>query len=184
MDEIASQLGISKKTIYLSFADKDDLVMEVFMRFMNGSKTNCVFDQQHSENAIHEIFLAINMATEMLKALNASVLYDLEKYYPETFKKFYAFKHDFLYTMVAANLQRGIKEKLYRPELNVDIISRLRLGTMLFSINLDMFSQTKYNMVEVEKEIILHFLHGIVTSSGVAMIRKYQTQFQERLNHA
>lgn len=179
MDEIANQLGISKKTIYLSFADKDELVLEVFSAYMNESKQHCVKDRQMADNAVHEIFLAMDMTDGLLTALNATILFDLEKYHPNTYNKFRAFKHDFLYDVISQNLQRGINEELFRAEINVDIITRMRLGTVMISMNSEIFPTGKYKLLEVENEIQMHFLYGIATAKGVKLIQKYNSQRQK-----
>ena len=179
MDEIANQLGISKKTIYQSFNDKDELVLEVFNAHMNENKNQCLIDQQEAENAVHEIFLAMDMTEDMLKALNTSILFDLEKYHPNTFNKFKAFKNDFLYKMIFENLKRGIQEELYRADINVDVIARMRLGTVMFSMNIEIFPPGKYKLVEVEQEILMHYLYGVTTPKGVKLIQKYNSQRQK-----
>lgn len=179
MDEIANQMGISKKTIYQSFTDKDELVLEVFTAYMSESKSKCLLDQELAENAVHEIFLAIDMIEDMLKALNASILFDLERYYPNTYNKFRAYKNDFLYNVIFKNLKRGIQEEVYRADINVDIITRMRLGTVMFSMNMDIFPPGKYKLVEVEQEVLMHFLYGIATPKGTKLIHKYHSQRQK-----
>ena len=179
MDEIANQLGISKKTIYQSFVDKDELVLEVFNAYMNESKSICLQDRQIADNAVHEIFLAMDMTDNMLKALNASILFDLEKYHPNTFSKFRAYKNDFLYNIISENLKRGIQEEVYRPDLNVDVITRMRLGTTMLSMNMEFFPPGKYKLVEVEQEILMHYLYGIATTKGIRLIQKYNSQRQK-----
>lgn len=179
MDEIANQLGISKKTIYLSFADKDELVLEVFTAFMDENKKLCMEDQQTSENAIHEIFLAIDMTGVLLKTMNTSLLYDLEKFYPDTFKKFKAYKIEFFHTLITANLQRGMKEELYRHDINTNVISRMRLGMMMLSMNPELFSPHQFSLADVEREIITHYLYGIATAKGIRLIQKYSLQRQK-----
>jgi AcrR family transcriptional regulator len=179
MDEIANQLGISKKTIYLSFTDKDELVLEVFDAYMKESKRHCLHDRQMADNAVHEIFLAMDMTDVLLKALNASILFDLEKYYPNTYNKFKAFKNDFLYGIISENLERGIREEVFRADVNVDIITRMRLGTTMLSMNIELFPPSKFKLLDVEHEIILHYLYGIATAKGIKLIQKYSSQRQK-----
>ncbi len=179
MDEIANQLGISKKTIYLSFVDKDELVLEVFSSFMEENKKICLQDQQVAENAIHEIFLAMDMTDSMLKSLNVSLLFDLEKYHPATYHKFKSYKEEFFYKLVNANLQRGLKEELYRPDLNIEVICRMRLGMMMLSMNIELFPPHRFTLTEVEREIILHYVYGIATAKGNKLIQKYSLQRQK-----
>jgi AcrR family transcriptional regulator len=179
MDEIATQLGISKKTIYQSFADKEELVLAVFDKHMSESKHRCVIDKQKADNAVHEIFLAFEMVEEMLKTMNPYILYDLEKYHPNVFRKFYEYKNEFLYRVVADNLKWGIKEELYRPEIDVEIMSRFRVGTLMIAFNTDVFPKGKFNPVDIELTVITHFLYGISTAKGVKLIQKYNQQRQK-----
>ena len=176
MDEIASQLGISKKTIYTCYADKEELVDAVFCTRMDQNQTQCVMDKGIAENAIHEIFLAWEAVAEMLGSMNPSILYDLEKYHPAVFKKFTDYKYKFLYKMIYSNIERGIKEEFYRPDINIEVLTRLRLSTMMLSFNPNVFPSSKYKPVTVEEQILFHFLHGLSTVKGLKMIEKYKQQ--------
>lgn len=176
MDEIAAQLGISKKTIYQSFSDKDELVTAVFDKHMVENKEKCLADREKSKDAIHEIFLDLELMGEMLKAMNPYVMYDLEKYHPNVFKKFIDYKNKFLYKLLNDNLKRGIEEEVYRADINVDIMSRLRLGTIMLSMNMDIFPRGQHSVLEIEEEIIIHFLYGIASAKGVKLIQKYKAQ--------
>ncbi len=176
MDEIATQLGISKKTIYQSFADKEELVAAVFGEYMVANKEKCLSDKAGSKDAIHEIFLDLDMMDEMLKAMNPYILYDLEKYHPAVFKKFIEYKHHFLYQLITENLKRGIREEVYREDINVEILARLRLGTIMMSMNMDVFPKGQHSVLEIEEEIVMHFIQGIASSKGRKLIEKYKTQ--------
>ena len=61
MDDIASQLGMSKKTLYQYYADKDELVTDVFTSIMECNKHRCTEGHELSENALHEVFLSFDM---------------------------------------------------------------------------------------------------------------------------
>lgn len=88
MDEIANQLGISKKTIYQEFGDKDELVDEVISDILSGNQKRCIQDRAIATNAIHEVFLAMEMIQEMFENMNPTILYDMERNHPATFQKF------------------------------------------------------------------------------------------------
>ena len=79
MDEVANHLGMSKKTIYQFYADKDSLVEDVIDIEINESQTECTQHREKSENAIHELFMAVDMVLEMLTKMNPMVIFDLEK---------------------------------------------------------------------------------------------------------
>ena len=133
MDEIASQLGVSKKTIYHSFSDKNELVDAVIVDMLDYNKY-CQNSRKKSPNAIHEVYLAMEMLQDMFDNMNPSILFDIERNYPATFKKFNEYKYNFLFEMVKENIERGKKEELYRPEMNTDVVAKIRLETMYASI--------------------------------------------------
>ena len=176
MDDIASQLGISKKTVYQFFTDKDELVDAVFTSVMDDNKTRCVQCGKGAENAIHDLFSAFDMMQEMLANLNPSVLFDMEKYHPKTFKKFQDYRNGFLYSMLRANIERGISEDLYRPDIDVDIMTRYRLHSIMLAFNPDIFPNNRTQLVLIEQQLLEHFLHGLGTAKGEKLIEKYKNQ--------
>ena len=179
MDDIANSLGISKKTIYHFYADKDELVDAVVESEFKKNEGICEYDKSNSKNAIHEIFLAMDMMVEMFSSMNPSLIFDMQKYHPKAFLKFHRYKNDYLFSVVLDNIVRGVKEELYRPDLDVDIISRFRVESMMISFNLEFNSKLKSSMAEIEEELIIHFLFGLVSLKGYKMVLKYR---RERLN--
>jgi len=124
MDEIASQLGISKKTIYQFFTDKDDLVSAVIEREIKTNEVECLQYAEKAGDAVQEIFIAVEDLDEMLKYMNPLMLYDLEKHHPRSYRKLKEFKYEFLYGVIMDNLQWGIAEELYRPDIQLDITTK------------------------------------------------------------
>jgi AcrR family transcriptional regulator len=174
MDDIATALGMSKKTIYQCFADKDELVKAVVTDVVRKSETDCDRDKNQADNAIHEIFLAMEMVVEMFRTMNPSIIYDMHKYHPGAFHIFQKHKNDYVYNVMKENLIRGIKEELYRPEINIDIMSKFRVESIMLPFNPEFQHSLKYSLVEIEQELILHFLFGLVTLKGYKLILKYQ----------
>src|ERR1700733_8611444 len=107
MDEIASQLGVSKKTIYHSFSDKNELVDAVIVDMINFNRDCCQSDRKKSQNAIQEVYLAMEMLRVMFHNMNPSILFDIERNYPATFAKFKEHKYNFLFDMLKENIERG-----------------------------------------------------------------------------
>ena len=95
MDEIASQLGISKKTIYQFFTDKDQMVEAVVELEVSENELKCEHCQVVAENAVQEIFIIMEMSEELLSAMNPLIMYDLEKHHVKAFKKFRDYKYRF-----------------------------------------------------------------------------------------
>jgi AcrR family transcriptional regulator len=176
MDDIAAQLGMSKKTLYQYYTDKDDLVSAVFTGAMEHNREACMMEKKAAENAIHEVFLAFDRVQEMFANMNPSVLFDLEKYHPSTFGKFKDFKNIFLYQMIKSNLERGIKEELYREDVDIDVLSRYRIQSIMLAFNSEVFPNNRNNILHIEQQLIEHFLYGLANAKGQKLIQKYKTQ--------
>lgn len=182
MDEIALQLGISKKTIYQFFADKNELVDAVTIKMLVHNQHCCQKDSAEAENAIHEVFLAMEMVNEMFENMNPSMLYDLEKYHPKAFEKFTQHKYKFLYRVIKENLERGLKEEIYRQDIDINIITMLRLETIMFQFNPHVISKTKYSLGEVQVHVIEHFLFGIASLKGYKLVLKYKEERNKKIS--
>lgn len=179
MDDIAKHLGLSKKTIYQNFADKNELV-DILIADKLGNQSCKMNDcAKNAKNAIHEIFLTIADIKELMGALNPKLFYDLQKYHPKSWLKFRNFKEKNLLITIHNNLKRGIEEGLYRSEINVDILSQLRLdhSSIVFQEH-DHYTMNKYNIAQVIIEITEHFLYGISNEKGLALIATYKKELQ------
>lgn len=181
MDEIAAQLGMSKKTIYQYFSDKNELVDAVAAAHIDNNKCKCKAYHETAVNAVHEIFLTIEMVQEMMANMNPAIFYDLQKYHPKTFSKFNEHRNTFLYKIVKDNLEWGVADGLYRQEINIDVTTKVRLETMFLPFNQDVFPSGKYRLADVETETLEHYLYGIATLKGHKLIEKYK---QQRLKQA
>ena len=174
MDDIATQLGISKKTIYQYFADKNELVSAVVDEDIHDLQNRCVVCSQRADNAIHEIFLTMDMIQEFLINMNPMLLYDLRKFHQEAYHKWVEHKNNFLLVTVHNNILSGIQEGLYRPDINPDILSKFRLESMLIPFNIEVFPPAKFTLVDVTIELLENFLYGMVTEKGYELTTKYK----------
>ena len=178
MDEIATQLGASKKTLYQYFSDKDELVESVVSEIIQYAQNICDSNQASSRDAVHELFAAIEFIQEIFTDMNPAMMYDLERYHPKAYRHFLNYKNRYLFDIIRTNLKRGIGEELYRPEINIDIVARFRLEGMMLAFNPDVFPTSKYTLAELHKELIDQFLFGVASLKGYKLIIKYQ---QERI---
>lgn len=183
MDDIAKELGVSKKTIYLHYEDKDALVEDVMTTVFENDKVCCNAYIEKSANAIHEIFLSIDFIVDMFKEMNPSVLFDLQKYHPKSFERFVLHKDNYLYSLVLSNIKKGIEEELYRADLNAEIMARLRVESLMLPLTPNFQNKLKTSLVKLEEEITMHFVFGLVTAKGYKLIIKYQEQ-KNKINEA
>jgi TetR/AcrR family transcriptional regulator, cholesterol catabolism regulator len=173
MDDIAAHLGISKKTIYLYYKDKDDLVEAIIEAEIGRTQDICERDLYISENAIHEVVLAMDMMVEIFHSMNPSLLFDLRKYHPRAFEKFNLHKTTYLFEVMKKNLVRGVKEKLYRPEINIEVMARFRVESVFIPMMPEFHAGIKSSLLEAEEQLIIHFLFGLVTPKGYELMVNY-----------
>jgi AcrR family transcriptional regulator len=183
MDEIAAQLGISKKTIYQFFTDKDAMVEAVVNELINRNEEDCRGFILSAENAVHEIFIAMDFTQEMLKAMNPQIMYDLEKHHPIAYKRLKQYKYQFLFSTIKENLERGAREEIYRTDLNIDLTTRHRIESAFMPFNQEAFPQNKYPMNQTCQELAILFLHSICNPKGKKLIEKYLNERQKNFSN-
>lgn len=179
MDDIAKHLGMSKKTIYQHFSDKDELVNILIESRLNNQ--DCVIHEsaEKAKDAVHELLLTLATMNESLGNLNPKMFYDLQKYHPKAWLYFKNFKEKSLGSAILANLERGITERIYRAEINKDILTQLRLDHVELIFNRhDHYTANKYNIAQVMIEITEHFLYGICNQKGLALIATYKEELK------
>lgn len=176
MDDIANNLGMSKKTLYQYYVDKDELVAAVVESHINDIESDCLDCKTGASDAIHEIFIMMDRIMDEFNNMNPMLLYDLEKFHFKAFNRFKEHKNKFLAEVIRKNIEWGIEEELYREDLNIDVMCKFRLESMMIPFNVGVFPPGKYNLAAVSEEIIRHFTYGLVTIKGHKLIQKYNQQ--------
>ncbi|CAN5212027.1 TetR/AcrR family transcriptional regulator [soil metagenome] len=173
MDDIAKNLSISKKTIYQFFKDKDELISTVTELHLEQEQQE--FDCIHLEasNSIEELFLTSKCLKKNLSDLNPSILYDLQKYHRNAWKKFIDFKERVFVAGIKSCLEKGIQEGNFRSNINVEILAKLRMEQVQLVFNEDVFPRDKFDFKEVQMQIFEHFIHGITTPQGQELLEQY-----------
>lgn len=180
MDDIANSLGMSKKTLYQNFVDKDELVDGVVDSHIAVMQMECGSCHKEAKDAVHEIFLTMENIIQQLSNMNPMVLNDLAKFHFKSYQRFKEHKDKFLAKLIRENIEWGKKEELYRSDVNTDVMSKFRLESMMMPFNIAIFPPGKYNLAEISGQIIEHFVFGLVTIKGHKLILKYK---QEKKSH-
>ncbi|OFX18954.1 MAG: hypothetical protein A2033_01355 [Bacteroidetes bacterium GWA2_31_9] len=170
MDDVAKELGISKKTLYNYFTDKSELVSSVVDNILNyhTNKSECIFCK--NLNAIEEVFEVNNFFTHMLKDYNHSMVYDLKKYYPDIFKRLHEKRREKMYNSVLNNLKKGKEEGLFRQEMNEEIISKLHVSRIEGIFDSNIFTVEEFTSPEFVFEIFNYHIRGIVNEKGLEIV--------------
>ncbi|WP_199118734.1 TetR/AcrR family transcriptional regulator [Pedobacter sp. ASV28] len=181
MDDIAKHLGISKKTIYQNFKDKNELINILIRdRIVNQDlqMNKCLIA---SENAVQEVYFGMQDMDYFLATMNPMLFYDLQKYHQEAWLKFMAFKEKEIGKKIMENLERGKQEGLYRDDINSEIITRMRLDQVdvVFTQN-GHYDTNKNSLSNIMVEITRHFLFGICNNEGIKLIHKYDKEILQK----
>lgn len=174
MDDIARHLGMSKKTVYQHFKDKDEIVNTLLITSLESNEEQLKKLETNSKDAVQEIILIMKHISEMFSRINPNLFYDMQKYYPEAWKTFQAFKQRSMIKMVETNLQQGISQGYFRHDINVKILAKMRIEQVEIAMNPMIFPHDKFNIAEVQLSMIDHFLHGITTLKGHKLLNKYK----------
>lgn len=176
MDDVAKHLSISKRTIYEKFPNKDAIVEILMQQHLDSHLTDLKKFRQSSANAIEEIFMMLEPIEEIFEAMNPRLMFELRKFHPQTWEKFQQFKKTALKETLIANMKRGIKEGLYREDIDINILAALRLEEVEMACNGEVYPPAEYNMVQVQISLLEHFLFGIANAKGHTMAEKYKKQ--------
>jgi AcrR family transcriptional regulator len=175
MDDIARHLSMSKKTIYQFFEDKDQIVGELCRIDCDANGKMISKIAGRSKDSLDEILQSMEYLGEMLSRMNPNVIYDLQKYHPAAWNQFTAFREQQLMGTVEANLKKGIKHGVYRPDINVKILAKLRIEEVEMGMNPSIFPPSKFNIQEVQLALLEHFLYGVLTIEGLRLLNKYKS---------
>ncbi|MBL4861437.1 MAG: TetR/AcrR family transcriptional regulator [Crocinitomicaceae bacterium] len=172
MDDLARELGISKKTIYKYFDDKNDLVKSIIEMKVEMDRAVCINCQQQSENAIDGLINVSKFVVEHVGNVNPTVFYDLQKYYKEAWKIMEKHKWEFVLSMIRQNIERGIKEKIYRANLDVQIISRLYVASTDVIMNAEIFPWPEFKFQNLFTEMIQLHITGMANAEGIKYLKQ------------
>jgi AcrR family transcriptional regulator len=181
MDDISRRAGISKKTLYQHFANKDEVVKETLLWYKNHLDGQCRAIMKDTENAIEAMVRIKATMDHSYKQTNPMAIMELQRYYPEGYK---AFRESLLTQDVVAvkeNLEQGIKEGLYRENLNVDLVAKFHLEASLLLMQPNLMVNEREDLKAVNHEITELFLYGIMTPKGEKLYHKYKEKY---LKHA
>ena len=177
MDDVASRLAISKKTLYQYVTDKNDLVDRVLKHLSFCYK--CDIDlvrARKDQNAIDELYAITTTVAGQLQGIHPSIHFDLEKYHPEAFRNMLANKRKEIFECMTDNMSRGIKDGLYRDDLNIPMIATIYIARFDVVFDGVLFPPDKFSMNDLHWEIFRYHVRGIASKKGLDYLEKKLTK--------
>ncbi|WP_460220110.1 TetR/AcrR family transcriptional regulator [Psychroserpens sp. MEBiC05023] len=178
MDDIANEMGISKKTIYVHFPNKTKLIevttMHMFELISHGIDCICALEK----NPIEELYDIKRFVMEHLKDEKSSPQYQLQKYYPKIYKTLRDKQFEVMYDCVQENLRRGIDQELYRDTINIEFITRIYFNSILAIKDKDLFPLKIFSMNMLMDNYLEYHLRGIATDKGKRVLSQFISKHQ------
>lgn len=172
MDDIATEMGISKKTIYQHYSNKDQLVeastMHLFETISRGIDQICAL----GNNPVEELFLIKDFVMKNLKNESASPIHQLQKYYPKIHKSLMIRQFDKMGDCVIVNLEKGIAQGLFRNEINTSLIARFYFAGMTSLKNTELFHPDEFPSLTTQIAYLEYHLRGICTEKGIQKLEQ------------
>lgn len=164
MDDLARELGISKKTLYKVIDNKADLVYLCVQLDLQQKEQEIDQIARHTENAIEEMLLIGAMIYKSLQLFHPATIHDLTKFYPEAWKLIEDHKEHFAKNIIRNNLKKGVKQGLYRKDISVELAA-------VFNMYLSncCFSEPPKGMKPdvVYKESLAYHIHAVADEKGL-----------------
>jgi len=170
MDAIAEKLGISKRTIYETFKDKNELLISCFEEY---SKERYKVNEEiikNSQNVLAAICSFIQSGAVAVDLLNPSFFSDMRKHYNDIWVLASKQQNEKNYNLAFRLLRKGINEGIFRKDINIDIVVKIILAQMKLLVDNEVFSSDKYSRSEVLKNMVINFIRGIATNKGIELI--------------
>lgn len=171
MDDLAREMGISKKTLYLHFENKNDLILQIMQAHIEHEMKSCTDILQSKANPIQRLVNIQKHNYDMLRAMNPIALYELQRFFPAAWSVFEDYKQAFVYTQIKNNYKEGIQLGYYRSDLNIEIIASFHIKSIdtIFRIGMEI---PDIHLGDIFKEYFSYHLRGIATEKGIKEINK------------
>ena len=178
MDQVANEFGISKKTLYQYFNDKEDLVAQVVDYFLSNPDMDITNPEEG--NAIDDMFYIRERVAYILKMYNNNIEVELKRTYPQLHDKVYETKRRRIFETTIDNLRKGMEEGLYRSDLEPSFVAKLSMGRTLYTMNPDygVFEDYEVHSLAFFDNIMNYHMHAVCTQSGLEYYKKQLNRYQ------
>lgn len=172
MDDVARELGISKKTLYAFVENKDDLVSKVMDRHI---ATLCMDDEAlhaASTDAVDEMCRVIKQIMADMGQMKPNVVHEMQKYHREVWDRINDFQQTYILNMARQNLEWGIRDGLYRNDFDLETTARFYIAGAMSIFDEQYFPKPPYTFEGLFREFIVNYLHSIVSEKGLEILKE------------
>lgn len=179
MDEIASSIGISKRTLYQIFSDKEDLLLACILYRQNAMKLYVEELLKQTDNVLEIIILCYKFTMKKIHNVSYKFFEDIKRY-PKAYEIFCNGQKRDSKDHVAF-FHKGVEQGLFRSDINFDILHILLKEQMNVLLNSQI--NQKYSMSLIYESIVFTFLRGVSTSKGNEILEKFIKDYKDEQNN-
>jgi AcrR family transcriptional regulator len=174
MDDIAAEMGISKKTIYQYYENKSDLILDcaLFLFETINSGIDEIF--LLNLNPIEELFEIKNFILNRLNDEKTSPMYQLQKFYPKVYDLLRQKQFEKMDSCVLQNIERGVQLGLYRKSIDKEFVARIYFSGMIAIKDKDLFPAEQFKDAELVEKYLEYHLRSIATKEGIKILEQFQ----------
>lgn len=165
MDDVASELGMSKKTIYKFFPSKDDLIHSIAKFFMNRMKSKILPALQSDKNAIEKLGDLINILAKASDKISAARMEELKRHYPSIWNEIDNFRTEMMFGNITKVIDQGKKEGLF-IDYPTTIVMNVLVASVRNIVNPDFILNNNFSIIEAARYAFRIIIGGIVTDKG------------------
>jgi AcrR family transcriptional regulator len=165
MDDIASQLRMSKKTIYKYFSSKEDLVKEVIFSFLSSRAEQIKAIVDADDNAVIKFFKLGEYLGGMIMKFSDRWISDIQMYTPDLWKEIDKFRTKMMYANLMKIIRQGINEG-YFIDKSAEIIVTVFVSTVRAVVNPDFIMNNKFSVSTALETTLEILMNGIMTEKG------------------
>lgn len=177
MDSLANQLGMSKRTIYEVFSDKDELLVAVLTRIARKQRELVKKILDESENSIVAIFRMLEINRDFFQDISPAFQADLKKYHNNVLMENSTGPDLPDYRNNQQVIENGIREGLFRKDINADLANRCLYNLGRTIVDHEMYPYELFSRREVIENIFINYLRGISTQKGLDLINQLDLKF-------
>ncbi len=182
MDDISHRLGISKKTLYTFVKNKEELLEKIFLHEDDRLMMMNEEMDKLKINAIEKLLKISQLVNEEMKRINPMIRFEMQKYYSQLYDLFVERKRKNVFEGMKVNIQQGIQEKIYRDDINVDLVATIYLNSFIELHNSDICKMLDINFMQLFEVLFENHIRAISTPVGLTYFESRKKEIMEYIN--
>jgi AcrR family transcriptional regulator len=183
MDELANTMGMSKRTIYEIFSNKDELLKECIEELIKKQRSVSEQINSQAESAIHSFVAFLEIGLENMKDSNPYFATDVQKYYPKVWESTLCANYDYNLNQISTVLHRGVNEGVFLNNIKIPMLSKLLLEQLTLMADTRVFPPNIYPPADLFESLVLSFTRGISSPKGLLILDDILSKRNEIINN-